>query len=141
MNRCLIIEASPVIRKVTCTILADFGFELVDAATGRDGIALLNRQLPKLAIVDASLADMPALDVLRHIRDIGKGRVQALYCTTGLDMLELQRAHEAGATDMLIKPFDRHSLATKLDRGALIHPDQARPNFFSRLSRSEIVRI
>jgi two-component system chemotaxis response regulator CheY len=141
MNRCLIIERSSIIRKVTRAILVDFGFDVIEAASGRDGLAMFNRQLPRLAIVDACIDDMPVLDVLRHMRDTGKGRVQIHYCTTGFDMLELQRAHAAGATDVLIKPFDRAALAAKLDSGALIHPDQARPNFYTRLSRSEIVRI
>ena len=141
MKRCLIIEMSPLIRKVTRAILRDFGFEAIEAASAREGIAHFNRHMPRLAIVDASLTDMPVLDVLRHMRDQGGGRVQVLYCTTQFEMLDLQRAHAAGATDVLIKPFDRAALAAKLDAFALADPEEVRPNFYNRLSRSEIVRI
>jgi two-component system chemotaxis response regulator CheY len=141
MQRCLVIETSPIIRKVTKAILTDFGFEVTETATGRDGLAAFNWQIPRLALVDAGIADMPALDVLRQMRDLAAGRVQILYCTTQFDVLELQRAHAAGATDLLIKPFDRHSLAAKLDGWQREGNSAPRENFFDRLSRSEIVRI
>ena len=141
MQRCLVIDGSPIIRKVTRVILTDFGFEVVEAATGRDGIAAFNRHIPRLAIVDAGLTDMNALDVLRQMRDTAAGRVQILYCTTVFDILALQRAHAAGATSVLVKPFDRGSLAAKLDAWEQDAAQPARPNFYSRLSRSEIVRI
>jgi two-component system chemotaxis response regulator CheY len=141
MHRSLIIETSPIIRRVARAILLDFGFEVLEAATGREGIAVFQRFAPRLVIVDANLTDVPALDVLRHIKNSRIGDVQAIYCTTDFDVVELQRPYAAGATDVLIKPFDRSSLAAKLDAWPQGAPDQKRENFYSRLSRSEIVRI
>lgn len=141
MQRSLIIEGSPIIRRVTRAILADFGFEVAEAATGREGIASFNRHIPRVALVDSSLSDIPALDVLRKLRQISAGRAQILYCTTQFDVLELQRAHAAGATDLLVKPFDRHSLAAKLGAWPGDNDDRAGANFFDRLSRSELVRL
>jgi|LNFM01.1.fsa_nt_gb two-component system chemotaxis response regulator CheY len=141
MSRCLIVEPSAVIRRVTISILSGFGFEVEEASNGRDGVAAFHRRIPRLVIVDAGLSDVPALDVLRQMRKLGSGRVQILYCTTQFDILELQRAHAAGATDLLIKPFDRQSLSAKLDAWKTNEQDGARENFYNRLSRSEIVRI
>ncbi len=140
MSRCLIVENSAVIRRVTRTIMLNLGFEVDEAATGRDGVETFNRHIPRLAIVDAGLSDMPALDVLRQMRKLGGGRVQILYCTTQFDVLELQRAHAAGATDLLVKPFDRQSLSAKLDAWQTSEQEMPRENFYNRLSRSEIVR-
>ena len=140
MSRCLIVENSAVIRRVTRTIMLNLGLEVDEAATGRDGVETFNRHIPRLAIVDAGLSDMPALDVLRQMRKLGGGRVQILYCTTQFDVLELQRAHAAGATDLLVKPFDRQSLSAKLDAWQTSEQEMPRENFYNRLSRSEIVR-
>jgi two-component system chemotaxis response regulator CheY len=140
MSRCLIVENSAVIRRVTRTIMINLGFEVDEAATGRDGVEAFNRRIPRLAIVDAGLSDMPALDVLRQMRKLGGGRVQILYCTTQFDVLELQRAHAAGATDLLVKPFDRQSLSAKLDAWQTSEQEMPRENFYNRLSRSEIIR-
>ncbi len=140
MPRCLIVENSAVIRRVTRSIMINLGFEVDETANGRDGVAAFHRHIPGLAIVDAGLSDMPALDVLRQMRKLGGGRVQILYCSTQFDVLELQRAHAAGATDLLIKPFDRQSLSAKLDAWHTVEQEMPRENFFNRLSRSEIVR-
>lgn len=141
MQRCLIIEASPIIRRVSRAILADFGFEVFDTASGRDGLALFRLHAPGLVIVDASIADMPAIDVLRQIKSQKVGHVKTLYCTTDFDLVELQRVHAAGATDVLVKPFDRNSLAAKLDAGENGGKGDSRQGFYARLSRSELVRI
>lgn len=120
--------------------MINLGFEVDETANGRDGVAAFHRHIPRLAIVDAGLADMPALDVLRQMRKLGGGQVQILYCSTQFDVLELQRAHAAGATDLLIKPFDRQSLSAKLDAWQSLEQEMPRETFFDRLSRSEIVR-
>jgi len=141
MHRCLVIDRSPLIRKVARVILSDFGYAVSDAETGREGLAQFRRLAPRLVIIDAGLADMNALDVLRQIRDMGVPQVHVLYCTTDYDVLGLQQAQAAGAKDVLIKPFDRASLATKLDARAGGDVRGTRPNFYSRLARSEIVRL
>ena len=140
MKRCLIIDASAIVRKVTGIILADFGFETIEASTGQAGLAEIALKLPELAVVDAHMTDVPALDVLRRIRSASGGSVYVLYCTTTYDIIDLQRAHAAGASDVLIKPFDRASLATKLDAWT-ISAATARPDFFSRLTNSDLKRI
>lgn len=141
MQRCLIIDRSPIIRKVTRLILADFGFETFEAGTGKEGLADFNRQRPHLVMVDSNLEDMSCLDVLRRIKAATDGSVHVIYCTTEYDVLDLQRAHAAGASDVLVKPFDRVSLAAKLDARAVEVATTGRPNFFSRLSQSDLKRI
>lgn len=141
MQRCLIIDRSPIIRKVTRVILADFGFETFEAGNGKEGLAEFNRQRPHLVMVDSNLKDMPCLDVLRTIKAATGGSVYILYCTVEYDVLDLQRAQAAGASDVLIKPFDRVSLAARLDARAVEVATAGRPNFFSRLSQSDLKRI
>ena len=77
MQRCLIVEGSPIIRRVTKVILTDFGFEVVEASTGREGLTMFQRHIPRLTIVDSTLRDMAALDVIRltnFARDHGASR-------------------------------------------------------------------
>lgn len=138
MQKCLIIEGSQVIRRVARIILQDIGFDVAEAATGREGLVQFHWQIPRLAIVDASLTDMSALDVLRKIRDTAAGRLQVLYCTTEFDLLEAQRANAAGATDILVKPFDRAALLAKLS--AWPPSERAQMSGPGRLARTELVR-
>ena len=141
MHRCLIIDASPIIRKVTRIILGNFGYEVVEASNGRDGLALYRSAPTQLVIVDARLTDMSTLDVLRRIRDSGNASVKVLYCTTEFDIIELQKAHAAGAHDVLVKPFDRATLSVKIDALTTANAGNERPGIYARLSRSELVRL
>jgi two-component system chemotaxis response regulator CheY len=141
MQRCLIVDGTEIVRRVTRIILADFGFESVEAPTGAAAMALLEKQVFELALVDAHLTDVSPLDILRQIRGKAAGRTYVLYCTTEYDLVDLQRAHAAGATDVLVKPFDRVSLAQKLDARTLEDAISGPPRFFSRLARSELKRI
>lgn len=141
MHRCLIIDASPIIRKVTRIILGNFGYEVVEASNGRDGLALYRSAPTQLVIVDARLTDMSTLDVLRRIRDSGNASVKVLYCTTEFDIIELQKAHAAGAHDVLVKPFDRATLSVKIDALTTADAGNERPGIYARLSRSELVRL
>ena len=141
MLRCLIIDGSPIIRKVAAAILADFGYEAAEAATAKDGLALFHRQIPRLAIVDASVPDMPVLDVLRQMRAAAAGRTQVLYCTTEFEIMALRRAHAAGATDVLIKPFDRASIVARLDAWSQAGQGVPPPRIHPRLPHREAARL
>lgn len=140
MHRCLIADHSPIVRRVAKSILMDFGFDVQDVQTGAEAIAIVNRFAPRVILVDSALRDIPVLDVLRHIRDTCRQPTHAVYCPSEFDLLDLQRAHAAGATDVLVKPFDRATLAGKIETW-LGEPAPARPAYISRLARSEIVRV
>ena len=141
MQRCLIVDNSPIVRRVAKVILGDFGFEVLEAGTGSDALAMASRWSPRLILVDAGLTDMPVLDVLRHFRDNCARLTQIVYCPNSFDILDLQRAHAAGASDVLVKPFDRASILSKIDVWTSTAGAPERSSFFSRLSRSEIVRV
>jgi two-component system chemotaxis response regulator CheY len=141
MQRCLIIDGTLIVRRINRIIMTDFGFETVEAATGSEGLAALRNEVFDLAIVDAHLTDMSPLDVLREIRAKSGGRTHVLYCTLEYDIIDLQRAHAAGASDVLVKPFDRVSLAQKLDARTVENAISGPPRFFARLAHAGLKRI
>lgn len=142
MASCLVIDTAPIVRRIARAILTDIGFEVHEAASGRDGIAVINRHSPRIVLVDAALMDMPALDVLRAIRDQAPRTMRGIYCTATFDILDLQRAQAAGAVDVLVKPFDRSTIMPKIDSWVgSTDRDAQTGNYFSRLSRSELVRV
>lgn len=141
MLRAVAIDASPLIRRVASIILRDYGFDVREAAKGSDGIALIARYEPRLVIVDASAPDMSALDILRYIRDQAPKTTHAIYCTAEFDLLDLQRAQAAGATDVLVKPFDRATIATKIDAWTVGVADEVRHSALVRAARAEFMRV
>ena len=140
-GKVLVIDDDEHVRTIVKMALIRGGYEVVEASNGRDGLALYRSAPTQLVIVDARLTDMSTLDVLRRIRDSGNASVKVLYCTTEFDIIELQKAHAAGAHDVLVKPFDRATLSVKIDALTTADAGNERPGIYARLSRSELVRL
>lgn len=116
MISCLVIDTSPMIRKVAGLILSDYGFEVSEAASGNEGLARALLTSPQVVVVDWRLTDIAALDVLRKLRDSKiNGSPYLFYCTTEFDLMLIKHGRSAGADDVLIKPFDRPSLLAKFN--------------------------
>lgn len=121
MQRCLIIEDSPVILRIARVIIEDFGFEVREAEHGRQGFELCAIQMPEVVLLDWQLPVMGAYEYLKALRAYGpQAWPYIIYCTTEFNFIDMQRARAAGAADTLMKPYDRGMLRTKFDRYAYL---------------------
>jgi two-component system, OmpR family, KDP operon response regulator KdpE len=118
MPRLLLIEDELPIRKFLGASLASAGYQLIEAETGRQGLARASQQPPDLVILDLGLPDMDGQDVLRLLREwlsapviILSARDQEKQKITALD---------SGADDYLTKPFSTAELLARI-RVALRH--------------------
>ena len=112
MKFCLIIDTSPVIRKVCKCLLESIGYITIEAETGADGIERCRAQMPDAILVDWDLADMSGFDFLIEFRknfDLPK-MPDVVYMTTENDPVDIGRALSSGASAHLIKPFTRAEL-------------------------------
>ena len=64
----LIVDDDPDIQAVLADRLAALGYRVCIAATGRNGLALLEAEGPQLVLLDLGLPDMHGLDVLMAMR-------------------------------------------------------------------------
>ena len=118
--RILIADADSETRELYRETLRGTGCDVVDAADGRDALvrALVHR--PSLVITETRL---PGFDgyalcgVLR--RDLVTRSVPILVVTSDSRKPEIDRAHEAGADSVLIKPIAPNDLLAEVQR--LIH--------------------
>lgn len=111
MKRCMFVDDSSVISKVAKRILGGPDILVIEAATGRDAIAMCESDMPDIVIVDAGLPDMTAVDVIRSIRSIPSPVVpQIALCLTEVDIGCIMRAKRAGAQGYFLKPFNRTQL-------------------------------
>ena len=109
MLRLLIADESEAVRKIAALILTDFGFSIIESSSALDAFAKSEASLPNLVIVDAGLTG--ALDLIANIRNLPNGNlVQIYYSVTKADLRSLMAGKNAGATDFLLKPFDRKVL-------------------------------
>ncbi len=115
MRQCMVVDDSPVIRKVARALFESMGFDVSEAENGQQALDLCRGALPDFILLDWQMPVMGALDFLASMRSMpASKRPFVLYCTTEPDTADISRAFDAGADDFIIKPFDREALESKL---------------------------
>ncbi|HVU18940.1 MAG TPA: response regulator transcription factor [Candidatus Didemnitutus sp.] len=91
-----------------------------EAANGRDGLALIEKLQPDVALLDLRLPDQSGLDVCR---EIGRRRpaTKVLILTSSTDERTVHDAVAAGAQGYLLKESDSASLAQAIRQVASGH--------------------
>lgn len=110
--RILLIEDDSRIRRFLRASLPTQGYELLEAGTGHEGLALAAAQVPEVILLDLGLPDMEGIEVIRRLREwsdipiiILSARGQERDKVTNLD---------AGADDYLTKPFGVGELLARI---------------------------
>jgi two-component system chemotaxis response regulator CheY len=112
---CLVVDDSPVLRKVVRRILQPLHFEVDEAENGEIALEKCGSRMPDVILLDWNMPVMNGMDFLRSLRmkDGGNAPIVVL-CTTESDVGHIREALEGGANEYLIKPFDANMLRMKL---------------------------
>jgi len=122
----MIIDDSPVIRKVANRILQDMGFVVIEAEDGNEALNQCSHSMPDAIIVDWDMPTMTGIEFLQEFNLLeGAQSVKTLYCTSELMVPEMTKAKRAGATGFLMKPFDRRILEAKFHDVGIFPRSQA----------------
>ncbi|MEI4480079.1 MULTISPECIES: response regulator [unclassified Phyllobacterium] len=112
MLRCMIVDGSPVVRKVAGRLISSHKVVVTTADTGYQTVAACSVEMPDMIILDDGLIDMPATEIIQTIRALPGGDSTKIYlCLPEMDITRIMRAKRAGAAGYLLKPFNRASLA------------------------------
>ena len=112
MHRLLFIEDDDEIRLALRLALEDEGYQVAEAATGREGLAAFERDEPDLLLVDLRLPDIQGFDVCRAVR--ARSIVPIIIVTAQTDTHDLVAGLEAGADDYITKPVVPKELAARI---------------------------
>ncbi len=108
-GRILLIDDDDSLRRVTEYNLTAAGFEVVTAASGREGLALFGEHDPDLVVTDVELGDLNGLEVLAAIKKSAPETPVIVITAYGtIDMAV--KAMGQGAFNFITKPFDRETL-------------------------------
>jgi two-component system, chemotaxis family, chemotaxis protein CheY len=113
----LVVDDSSAMRKIISRILANLGFEVVEAENGRVALDVLESgTVPDIALVDWNMPVMDGLELVHEVRANDAWRtVSLMMVTTESEQSQIVRALAAGAHEYLIKPFTPDSIADKLE--------------------------
>jgi len=91
------------------------GLEVRTAATSRDALALLQRELPDLLLVEMLLPDLSGLGLCRTIREDPRlARLPIVMLTSANAEMDRVVAFEVGVDDFVAKPFHPRELALRV---------------------------
>ena len=116
MKTCLVVDDSKVIRKVARHILETLSFEVAEAEDGQQALIHCEATPPDAVLLDWN---MPVMSGMEFLQALGRSNVIArrpkvVFCTTENGIAHIKAAIEAGADEYVMKPFDRDTLASKL---------------------------
>ena len=114
----LLIEDEPQMRRFLRITLQSHGYQLVEAATGQDGITEVATRNPDVVLLDLGLPDLDGLEVVRRLREWSE--VPIIVLSAREQEQDKIKALDAGADDYLTKPFGAGELLARI-RVALRH--------------------
>jgi two-component system chemotaxis response regulator CheY len=115
VKKIVVIDDSRTARQQVKATLVEFGYEVIEAVDGRDGLMKITANADAaLIICDINMPVMNGLELLARLRlEQPTYHVPVVVLTTEAQPALLQRAKEAGAKGWIVKPFKPHTfLAT-----------------------------
>jgi len=122
----LVVDDEPGIRSGVARILRnfhvtypfmdeDYTYEVIEAATGEEGIEIVDREKPDILLLDNKLPGIQGVEVLEYVKKKNYDIVVAMITSyASLDIAV--KAHSDGATDFIPKPFTPQELKSSIEQ-------------------------
>ena len=114
MTQVLVVDDSPVIRKVARRIFENMGFETSEAEDGQRALRTCDAHMPDVVLLDWNMPVLDGFGFIKELRKMPGGQnPTVVFCTTENDVAHIARAMHAGADAYLMKPFDQSIVQAK----------------------------
>jgi CheY-like chemotaxis protein len=115
-RRILVIEDNTDAREMLGIALRLAGHEVLEAATGADGIEIGRRHRPEIVLVDIGLPDIDGYEVARRLRQTADGGFRLIALTGYGQARDRALSRAAGFDAHLLKPVDPSALETAIQQ-------------------------
>ena len=114
-RKILIVEDSPTQLQMTQFFLEQGGYEVITATSGEEGVSKAEEGSPGLILMDINMPGMDGWEATRRIKAKEGGKPIPIVMLTDQDRgADVEKAHEVGATDYIVKPFTPPVLLEKV---------------------------
>jgi len=115
VKRILIVDDEKNMRWVLGQSLSGEGFEVIEAADGKEALASVAEQEPDVMVLDHRMPAPDGMEVLRRLRSQGAS-FPIIMLTAHGNVATAVEAMKAGASEYLTKPFDLEELKLAIDK-------------------------
>lgn len=108
----LVVDDDPHLREVVTYALSRAGFEVEEAADGRQALALARAREPDLMVLDVLMPELDGLEVCKQLRR--ESSVPIVFLSSRGEELDRVLGLELGGDDYLTKPFSPRELVSRV---------------------------
>lgn len=101
----LIVDDAAFMRLRLKKLLEDQGYQIQEAANGREAVERYQAERPDLVLMDITMPEMSGIEALQAIRQIDSGVKVIMVSALGQQAMVIQ-AIQAGARDFIVKPYE-----------------------------------
>lgn len=112
LARLLIVDDEVQIRNFLDISLRSAGYEIVQAATGREALQVYAHKQPELLLLDLGLPDISGHEVIKLLR--ARSQVPIIVLSVRGEDADKVKALDAGANDYVQKPFSTSELLARI---------------------------
>jgi DNA-binding response OmpR family regulator len=109
----LVVDDDSNIREVLYAFFTLKGYEVVLAANGEQALALAESEMPKVILLDINMPGIDGMETCKRLRAGEKTRLIPIILITAYGATKAE-ANDAGADDIIYKPFDMRDLSIRL---------------------------
>ena len=109
VERILIIDDDKDLCFNLSSILKDEGYDVIDAADGRESLKAVQNNSPNLVLLDIRLPGMDGMKILEKLKRIDRDLI-IIMLTAYVEVKDAVEAMKLGAFDYITKPFDNEEL-------------------------------
>jgi two-component system cell cycle response regulator DivK len=107
----LYIEDNEYNRKIVRQLLGRTSYRLMEAVDGESGVAMAQKELPQLILMDVQLPKMSGLDATKALRADPRTKDIPIIVITSFALSgDREKAADAGADNYLAKPYSPREL-------------------------------
>ena len=116
-KKILIVDDNPDLIAILQIQLENKGYDIIQAANGRQAVDIATAQLPDLIVMDIMMPQMNGLQAARLIRENPKTRsIPMLASTAKVSHADTEECLESGFNDHIDKPFTGTQLASRIEK-------------------------
>ena len=116
--RMLIVDDMYHVRKLLFKFLTPLGFELREAADGKEAVAIFEEWEPHLVWMDMRMPVMDGFEATKKIRSLGLHSSQPVIIAVTASVFEDKQEDviDAGCDDIVLKPFTEHDIVEMIKK-------------------------